>query len=182
MSFDWKATLATVAPTIATALGGPVAGIAANVALKALNLEPSGNPVADNETLSNVLSAGVGDPELLSKLRKAEADFKIELKRLDVDLERIHAGDRADARGLAKAKGLHVQAVLSAVFVVGYFGIFALLLQQFFGDNPVVLSKEALTIISLLLGVMTAAVKDIMQFWFGSSAGSKEKTIAMGTK
>jgi hypothetical protein len=35
---DWRKTLGTVAPAIATALGGPLAGVAVGMAAKALGL------------------------------------------------------------------------------------------------------------------------------------------------
>lgn len=87
VSFDWKRTLATVAPVLASAFGGPMAGVAVSMAGKALGL--------DNATEQDIAEAvASGSPDVLVKLREVDTQFKLEMKRLDVDIERIHASDR----------------------------------------------------------------------------------------
>lgn len=90
MAFDWKKTLATVAPTIATALGGPLAGMAVNVAAKALGVEPN------EQAIETAISSG--SPELFLKLKEAENGFILELEKLGVERDRIAYQDRDSAR------------------------------------------------------------------------------------
>lgn len=162
---DWKKTLATVAPALATALGGPLAGVAVSVATKALGIE-------GNET---ALSAAIasGDPSILVKLKEADNQFLIEMKRLDVDLERIHQGDRVSARDLAKVD-MRPQIALSIVFIGGYFAAMFVLHGVLFQDTP--LNEQIAVLFGSLIGVFTRELSGIMQFWFGSSAGSQKKT------
>lgn len=166
MAFDWKKTLATVAPTVATALGGPLAGLAVGMAAEALGLE------ADEQALAEAVASG--KPEVLLALRQVDADFQLKLKELDVDLERIHAGDRASARTLAAKTTLLPQIVLAALFIGGFI---AVLYAVFGGGVQVadVMQDAAM----YLLGILSAGIMQIMNFFFGSSSGSKDKTAAM---
>ncbi len=152
---DWKSTLAAIAPGIATALGGPLAGMAVNVATSALGIEPT--EAALEAAVTN------GNPDALLKLKEAENRFKLEEKRLGVQ-------DRDSARGLAKAKGVLPQVILSTVYTIGYFWLMKVLIV-----DGVEIAESVEPLVLGLIGVMSAAQVQIMNFWFGSSAGSKAK-------
>jgi len=168
MAFDWKKTLATVAPTIATALGGPMAGMAVKMATSALGIEETEDALMQAVTQ--------GDPAQFTALKQIDADLKIRFRELEIDLAKVNAQDRSGARLLAATKGIVVQATLSLVFVVGYFGLFFFLLWQLFGGQT--LAMEFIALISALIGVMANSVAQIMNFWFGSSSGSQKKDQA----
>jgi hypothetical protein len=161
--WDWKATLAKVAPALATALGGPMAGVAVSMATKALGLEDEGEAA---------LAAAVasGDTNVLAKLRQVENQFKLEMRQLDISIEELNTRDRESARLLAVKKSMLPQTILSTIYTVGYFW---LLYELFTGDVKIADGMSA--IVNTLMGVMTAAQIQIMNFWFGSSAGSKTK-------
>ena len=152
---DWKSTLAAIAPGIATALGGPLAGMAVNVATSALGIEPT--EAALEAAVTN------GNPDALLKLKEAENRFRLEEKRLGVQ-------DRDSARGLAKAKGVLPQVILSTVYTIGYFWLMKVLIV-----DGVEIAESVEPLVLGLIGVMSAAQVQIMNFWFGSSAGSKAK-------
>jgi hypothetical protein len=161
MAFDWKSTLATVAPGLATAMGGPLAGMAVKMATDALGIEPN------EAALEAVLSSG--DPEVLAKLKKVESDFKVRMRELDIEEDRIAGADRANARELFKVDKVP-QIVLSFVFISGYFATLGMMMAGVW-----VITGEMRDVIILLLGLMTREIPTIMQFWFGSSSGSKDK-------
>jgi hypothetical protein len=172
--FDWKATLATVAPALATALGGPLAGVAVHTATKALGIS------ADSE---DALAAAVasGDPNVLVELKKAEHAFLLEMERMELSLEELkeqrfakEVEDRGNARDMAKAVGIVPQVVLSAIYTIGYFWMVSELFQ---GDIHIPEKLESLA--NGMIAIMTGAQLQIMNFWFGSSAGSKQKTQVM---
>lgn len=167
MGINWKDTLKTVAPVIASALGTPVAGVAVSVALDALGIDGGG----EDALIAAVTS---GKPEVMAALKKADQDFKVEMRKLDIDLERINAQDRDSARGLAKAKGIAVQAVLSAVFVIAFGWIIT---TVFSGENAIHENMRDTAI--YMLGILSGAIAQILNFWFGSSEGSKAKTAQM---
>jgi hypothetical protein len=161
MSFDWKETLATVAPTIATALGGPLAGVAVNMVASKLGIEPT------QEAVQSAIASG--DPSVMLQLKQVESEFKVKMRELDIKEMEVHAQNTDSARKLY-AVNKWPQITLSALFITGYF---AVLIYLFSGK--VQLDDDTRAILTLLLGLITREVPTIMQFWFGSSVGSKEK-------
>ena len=164
----WLKTLGNLAPKLATALGGPLAGMAANVAVTALGIK-KGSEEENLKALENAVLSG--ESEIFLKLKEAEQRYEIEIKNLELDHAKIHQRDRTSARILATKNGAGTQTVLSAVYTLGYFAlIIGLLGGQF--SMP---DGETTTMVAALIGVMTAAQKDILQFWFGSSVRDRDK-------
>ena len=95
----WKDIVSTVAPAIATALGGPLAGLGVAAVGKALGL---GDGAGEEDVAAAVLKAS---PEQLLSVKKAELEFTARMKELDVDLERIAVADRQSARRREAATG-----------------------------------------------------------------------------
>src|SRR6056297_2704287 len=167
---DWKDTLVAIAPTLASALGGPLAGLAVGLATKAL-----GKTEGSESDLAAAIATG--DPEVLVKLKEVETQFKLELKRLDVELDKVNATDRDSARKLAISRGLQPQVVLSTIYTVGFVW---LLWELFAGEAEV--PKEHLGLANVLIGMLGAGQTQILNFFLGSSSGSKEKTLALSQK
>ena len=163
MNFDWKKTIGTVAPLLATALGSPLAGLATKAIVDALGLPGTST---EDQIEAAVRSA---TPDQLLALRNANNTFQLEMRRLDVNLEDISAKDRQSARELAKTN-IWPQAILSTIYTAGYFAMLYM-----FMAGEVEVPPDLRTEFGMVLGVMTAAQIQIMNFWFGSSAGSKEK-------
>lgn len=156
--------LKSIAPTVATVLGGPLAGIAVQAIGSALGMSD-----ATSEKINEILTSGNMTGEQVAGLKKAELELKAKLAELQIKPEEIAAEDRKSARELAKVNMLP-QIILSGVYSVGYF----ILLYQFATDNMVIPLQNK-DLLLPLLGVMTAAQVQIMNFWFGSSAGSTSK-------
>lgn len=168
MSDKWKRILATVAPALATALGGPLAGTAVAAIGKAI----LGKEDADAAEVALAIEGA--SPETLLALRKADQEFRARMKELDLDLDRLVVEDRADARKMARETRIYPQVILSAFFVLGYFGVLAYL---FAGDWA--FEDSQMSVVTAVLGVLTAGVVQVLNFWFGSSLGSKAKTDAL---
>lgn len=166
MSFDWKKTLSSVAPTIATVLttANPLAGIAVKIATDALGIEDD-----DEKELERAIKSN--NPDVLLKLKEAENTFTLKMKELDIKVSEISLKDRQGARALLSVNKWP-QILLSALFVIGYFIILGLLLS-----GAVQIPDGLKEVVILLLGIITREVPTIMQFWFGSSSGSKDKSV-----
>jgi len=158
--------IGSVAPTIATALGGPVAGMA----VKAISGALFGHDSATEDDIRTVLANPTGDQ--LAALKKIDADFKVQMKALDIDLEKIAASDRDSARQMQIATKSWLPEVLSILVTIGFFGIIVYILKYGLPES----GKEALL---LLLGSLGTAWTGVMAFYFGSSAGSQKKTQAL---
>lgn len=154
--------IGSVAPTIATALGGPVAGMA----VKAISGALFGHEGATKDDIMTALANPTGDQ--LAALKKIDSDFAVQMKALDIDLERIAAGDRASARDMQKETKDWIPRALAVSVTVGFF---AILLYMLVYGLPTT-GNEALL---LLLGALQTAWGGIIAFYFGSSSGSQNK-------
>jgi hypothetical protein len=170
MDFNWKALLGSVAPTIATALGGPLAGIGTKALIGALGLADG---AGESEIAAAMASA---TPDQLLALKKADQDFAVRMKELDIDLEKVNAGDRADARNLQIQTRSYVPAALAIIVTVGFFGILGYMLGH--GLPKDMAGNDALLI---MLGALGAAWTGICSFYFGSSMGSARKDDALAS-
>jgi len=170
MSFDWKAMLSSVAPVIGTAIGGPFGAVAATAGLKMFGIEPEqGN---EEQQLQQAMAQAT--PADLLNLKKADQQFDLEMKKLNIDIKRIDQADRGSARDLAKSTGIWPQVVLSVVYTIGY----GIVMFNFMAGNVHVQEGQQI-LFGSLIGILTAAQVQILNFWFGSSSGSKEKTAAL---
>jgi len=153
---DWKAIIRGLAPSLATALGGPLAGIAT----KAISDGLLGKGDASDEEIYKSLMS----PEGLAKLKDIENAFELKMKELDVDLERIAVDNTKNARQLAKDTSITPQVILSGVFISGFFLLLWMLLA-----SSMELDDSMKMLVSGLIGVVGTNVTLIMKFWFGGS-------------
>ena len=158
--------LGQVAPTIATALGGPLAGLA----VKTISEAMFGHQDANESEVSAALMGAT--PEQLQKLKETDATFKLKMKELDIDLEKISSEDRDSARKMQMETRDWIPRALAISVTFGFFGILTWLLTK--GVPPT--GSETLI---YMLGALGTAWTGIVQFYFGSSAGSKAKTDAL---
>jgi hypothetical protein len=156
----------TVAPSIATAVGGPLAGMATRAISEALLGKSDGT---EDELLEAAKNA---TPEQLLALKQAEQNFVIRMRELDVDLERISNADRSNAREREVKTGDYTPKLLAAAVTFGFFGVLFWMIAYGLPVN----GGEAMLV---MLGTLGTAWGAIVSYYFGSSAGSREKTQAM---
>lgn len=168
MKLDWKSIVGSVAPTIATALGGPLAGVAVKTLAGQLLQKPD---ATEDEVAAAVVSA---DPQSLVKLKEIELDFKKTLSEAGVKLEEIDAADRASARSREAQVRDRTPAVLSYAITIGFFSTLGFMLVN---GKPAT-GGDALLV---MLGSLGTAWAGVIAYYFGSSAGSKQKTEALTT-
>lgn len=153
----------TVAPTIATAVGGPLAGMATRAISEALLGTPDGSEA------ELVQAAANATPEQLLALKKAEQDFTVRMRELDIDLERISNEDRANARDREIKTKDWTPRLLAGAITVGYFGVLFFMLLN---GLPTTGGSEAMLV---MLGTLGTAWGGVVAYYFGSSAGSRDK-------
>jgi hypothetical protein len=161
--------LGQVAPTLATAMGGPLAGLA----VKTLSNVLLGHEDGDEDAVAAAIQSAT--PEQLSDIKKIDADFKVRMKELEIDLERISAGDRDSARKREMDIKDHMPKVLAGGITVGFFGC---LFWMFIYGVP----KNGNEALLLMLGALQTAFTGVIAYYFGSSSGSKAKTDLMASK
>ncbi len=156
---DVRDVVATVAPTVATALGGPLAGVAVGQISEAL----LGRRDASEADIRAAIRAAT--PDDLLKLKALEADFKLKMREAGIELERIAAADRDSARRRQVESGDATPSLLGICIVGGFFGVLTLVI---FYDLP----EGGGDVFKILLGSLGAMTMQVGNFFFGSSAGS----------
>jgi len=160
---SWKGIVGQLAPTLGAAFGGPYGAIAG----KFLKEKLLGNENASDDELEQAVTNA--SPEQLLQIKKADYEFKTRMAELGIRKFEAEVDDRKSARSMSADKT--PQIILSSVYTVGYFGVLIGLMTE-----TLVIPESQTTLMTALLGVLTAAQIQIMNFWFGSSSGSKDKS------
>lgn len=147
-----KNVVGAVAPTLGTALGGPMGGMAASMIADVLGVPNT--PKAIEKAVA------AATPEQMLELKKAEQAFELQMKELDVDVFKLETADIQDARGkFGKDWTARIMGILVVGGFMGY--IFLVTLQ------PPEQNSEAL--INLVLGYLGGLASAIISFYFGAS-------------
>ena len=153
-----KNVVGNLAPTLGSALAGPMGGMAGNLVAEVLGCDPE--PKKIEQAIQNAT------PEQLMELKKAEKDFEIKMKELDVDIFAMETADIQDARKVfAKDWTPRIFGLVALFGFVGY--IFLVTLQPPDANSD--------TIVSLVLGYLGGLVTAIASFYFGASNKENEK-------
>lgn len=156
-----RAIIGKIAPTVGAALGGPFGALAGNILGGLLG--------GDERAIEQAVLSG--NPDALAKVRIAEIELQKRLEELGVrDLE-LSNEDRASARSRQERLRDVTPAVLAGAITVGFFGVLGYMLVEGVPANA-----EALYI---MLGSLGTAWASVVAYFFGSSAGSKDKTAEL---
>ena len=154
---DW---LKQIAPTIATAMGGPLAGMAVSAISKAIGVDPDkvGDLISNNK-----LSA-----EQIAQVKIAEIELQKQAQELGLNFAKLEVEDRKSAREMQATTRSIVPPALAAIITIGFFSILIMMMiGKVDGNNPTIL---------MMLGSLSTAWTGIIAYYFGSSAGSQAKT------
>ena len=155
-----KSVLATVAPLLGTAIGGPFGGLAGTMLAKALGTtDPKEQEAAITST----------DPDILLKLKQADNDFQAQLKTLEISEEKLTFDDIANARAMEVSTHDPTPKYLAYLVTIGFFGTLAYLIIY---GKPTAGGDVML----VMVGSLGTAWSGIVSYYFGSSAGSAAKT------
>jgi hypothetical protein len=158
--------LKQIAPTIATAMGGPLAGMAVSAISKAIGVDESkvGDLISNNKLTA----------DQIAQVKLAEIELQKQAQDLGLNFEELAVDDRKSAREMQVATRSWVPPLLAASVTVGFFGILGMMLMgKVDSNNPAIL---------MMLGSLGTAWTGIIAYYFGSSAGSQAKTEMLGKK
>lgn len=163
---EWTKIIATVAPWIGTAIGGPLGGMAVEAAANALGLS--------DKTVEAVKSAVMGaSPETLLALKEADQNFALQMQSLGFqnikDLEAIAAADRDSARKMQMENKSFMPAVITAGVLSSFAGTLVALLFV-----PIPDANRDLII--YMIGQLSGFAGSAVAFWLGTTRQSEEKT------
>lgn len=159
--------LKQIAPTIATALGGPLAGMAVSAISKAVGIDP--------DKVNDLITDNKLNADQVAQIKIAEIELQRQAQELGLNFEKLAVDDRKSAREMQAATRSWVPPLLAASVTVGFFAILG---GMMFGKMSVA-DNTALT---MMLGSLGTAWTGIIAYYFGSSAGSQAKTEMMAKK
>jgi len=155
---DLLKVLGSIAPAIATAVAGPAGGAVVSAIAKQFGVEDNVDAVA----------------------KAVQADPEAALKLAQIDLEQFKAelANTADARDMQKV-ALQQSDVFSkrfTMYLTTFWSLSAVAYIAFitFSTIPDKNVRFADTILGFILGTV---VSTLLNFWFGSSIGSKDKDV-----
>ena len=152
--------LKQIAPTIATALGGPLAGMAVSAISKAIGV--------DEKDVGDLINNNKLTADQIAQVKLAEIELQKQANELGLNFEKLAVDDRKSAREMQATTRSIVPPLLAAIVTVGFFGILVMMLMGTVeSDNPPIL---------MMLGSLGTAWTGIIAYYFGSSAGSQAKT------
>jgi len=150
--------LSQIAPTIATALGGPLGGIAYEAIAKVMGIS--------QDDAKKMLDDGKLTADQIASVQQAEIALKAKAQELGLDFEQLAVTDRKSARDMQANTHSFIPPALAILVTIGFFGIlYGLMTEQF-------KTSDALL---LMLGSLGTAWTGVIAFYFGSSAGSQAK-------
>jgi len=152
-----KGLVGAVAPSLATAMGSPLAGAAMSAIADKLGVK--NEPKEIERAIQNAT------PEQLVAIKEAELDFEAKMAQMEVDIFALETADVQDAR--QAFKGDWTPRVFGLVSLFGFIGyIFLVTIQPPDANSD--------TIVSLVLGYLGGLVSGISSFYFGASHAKED--------
>ena len=150
--------LKSLAPTIASAAGGPMAGMAVKMAAQKLGI-----PDATANEIEDLIER---EPEKAVLLKEADKDFKDRIREMEIDLEsfKTEVEDRKDARSKFSGDMTPKLFCILALILYGAYVMTVTILPHDQNDE---------TIISLVLGQLSGILGTCAAFFYGGSNGKK---------
>jgi hypothetical protein len=155
-----------LAPTLASALLGPLGGVAVAALGKIVGV--------DNATVATVTEAfndGKLTPEHLAQIKELELKYQNEEKERGFRYADLEFKDRDSARQMQISTQSNTPTVLTYMVTAGFFGILGWMMH----DNSVVDSPP----IMIMLGSLGTAWTGCISFWFGTTSNSAKKDVML---
>ena len=152
---DW---LKMIAPTIATAIGGPFGTMAYGLIAHELGVSA--------DEAKTTIEAGKLTADQIASVQLAEIAIKAKAQELNLDFAKLTNDDRKSARDMQSTTKSLIPAMLAIAVTLGFFGILTGLMLGYFKTSDALM---------LMLGSLGTAWTGIIAFYFGSSAGSQAK-------
>ncbi len=173
---NWQDVLKTVAPTVASALLGPMGGIAVAAIGNAIGIDA---PTQDK--IAKAFTAGQLTPEGMEKIRLLELDYQNQEKErgfkyaeLAFKADELVNKDRDSARQMQIATHSKMPAVITFMVTAGFFGVLAALLAM-----PDLKANE---IVLVMVGQLSAVWGACVAFYVSTTYSSANKSALLAAR
>jgi hypothetical protein len=147
-----KNIVGALAPTLGAAIGGPLGSQAGQILSSVLGVP--NHPKSIENAVQNITA------EQMLALKKAEKEFEVQMKELEVDVFRLETEDIQDAR--EKFENDWTPKILGISCAVGFFSYIAIITLY-----PQPEANDDVTMI--VIGAITGIFTSVISFYFGSS-------------
>lgn len=166
---DIKSLLATVAPWIGGALGGPLGSMAVTAAADAFGLT--------DKTEAAIKAAISGaSPDDMLKLKQADQAFAAQMQALGFQnieaMAKLENADRDSARNREIQVKDRTPKILAYLVTLGFFGMLIFMLFK-------IIPTENRDILNIMLGALGSTFTAIVSYYFGSTRGSEAKSALL---
>jgi len=158
-------------PALGTALGGPAGGLAAKTALSLISSKLGIEE--KNLTPANITNIAA-NPDQLVKLKEIEADYGLEIKRLYFDDLRNARQREIEITKVTGKRDINLYALAWTVIA----GFFVMTGMMYFKPLP----ESAIGPINQLFGALAAGFGMVLNYFYGSSRSSADKTKLLANK
>lgn len=192
MNLDFlKSALATAAPTLATMLGGPLAGTAVSALEGAFGLSPGSGA----DAITKVVQSGGMTPDTIAAVRAADQKHAEIMGQQGLDLAKLNADhdaamalsvvdDRKDARKNNSGRdavwwiAIVILSTFAAIMAAVLYGCYSILTGGIqIKDVAAVAAISGL--VGSVVGYVAANAQTVVNFIYGGSLGSEKKTDAL---
>lgn len=165
---NWQDVLKSLAPTVATAIAGPLGGAAISAIGSILGVD-----APTQATIRDVISAGQLTPDQITRIKELELEYQNLEKERGFKFAELEFKDRESARSMAVSTHSVTPAILTWIIVALTLAAEGALLfnQVPPGADPIIIGR--------VLGTMDSALIMVLTFWFGSNSSSQQKTAML---
>lgn len=163
---DWTATLKSLAPTVASALLGPLGGVAVSAIGSIFGVSE-----ATQSKIADAITSGQMTPEQIGKLKELEIEYQNNEKERGFRYAELAFKDRDSARKANVEGGTQTMLFwLSLILLITTLGTeIAVLFYGYPANTPEI-------IVGRILGLMDAVAMMVLAYWYGTTNGSAVKT------
>jgi hypothetical protein len=191
MAFDLKSALTSIAPTLATMMGGPLLGTAVSALEGAFGLAPGSGA----DAITKVVQTGGMTPDIIAAVRAADQKHAevmgqqgIDVAKMNLDFEaaqtKVVIEDRMDARksnaGRKEVWDIAVVILVTFAVMMGVvlYGCW-MILQGGISIKDVSVVAAISGLVGSVVGYVAANAQTVVNFIYGGSLGSEKKTDAL---
>ena len=163
---DWMTTLKQLAPTVASAVLGPLGGVAVAAIGNILGVSE-----ATQEKIADAIKTGQLTPEQVGEIKKLELQYQENEKERGFKYSELEFKDRDSARAREVATKDNTNKILAFVIVGAFIAMVA--------GTLLGAAKVESVLAGTLVGYLSAKAEQVLAYYFGSSSGSAAKTVLL---
>jgi hypothetical protein len=160
---DWMTTLKQLAPTVASAILGPLGGIAVAAIGSVLGVSD-----ATQDKIAEVIKNGQLTPEQIGEIKKLEMQYQENERERGFKYAELEFKDRDSARAREVGTKDNTNKILAFVVIGAFLAMVGATLLGY--------AKVESVLAGTLVGYLSAKAEQVLAYYFGSSSGSKAKT------